>query len=124
MMWRLATACGLFIAGVGLAGGPGRVPREPSVLRGELVTPYGSRAFKITFKGGEPALVIVSGDGTTYMGLYVYDEHGNCVGKDDLGDKGSHDDLAVRWVPPRTARYRIEVRNFGALPNTFQLAKR
>src|SRR5579864_2112370 len=35
----------------------------------------------------------------TYLGLYVYDEHGNCVTWDDLGSSSTKDDNAVEWFP-------------------------
>jgi hypothetical protein len=86
--------------------------------------PHRSWSVGTTFKGGERATVIVSGTGASYLGLYVYDEDGNCVARDDLGDKGVRDDLTVVWYPPRTAPYRIEVRNFGARLNQFDLVTR
>ena len=89
------------------------------------IEPYGSRSYRpLAFKGGEKATVIVNGTGRTYMGLYIYDQHGSCVAWDDLGAKGVKDDLAVEWYPPHTGLYTIEIRNFGHLPNFCQRALR
>lgn len=90
----------------------------------ELVPPYGQRNYSVVFFQGQRALIIVSGDQQSYLGLYVYDEEGNCVAQDDLGGQGSWDDLAVAWYPLRTGVYRVEVRNFGPRPNVFQIALR
>jgi hypothetical protein len=93
-------------------------------VRGEI-EPYGIRHYQpLAFKGGEKALVIVSGNGQTYMGLYVYDQQGNCVAWDDLGNKHTKDDLAVEWYPAQTAPHTIEIHNFGPRRNIYQMAVR
>ena len=74
------------------------------------------------FKGGERALAIVAGDGSSYLGLYVYDADGNCIAHDDHGNYQTCDKAAVEWVPPQTGRYTIEVKNLGRFRDTFHLA--
>lgn len=88
----------------------------------QYVEPYDYRTYSLVFEAGQRARVIVSGNGATFMGLYVFDEHGNCVARDDQGQRPTQDDLVVEWLPARTARYRVEVRNFGAMPNSFSMA--
>jgi hypothetical protein len=72
----------------------------------------------LEFKGGERACAITIGDGRTFLGLYVYDKHGNCVAWDDEGQaKKTHDDLAAEWFPTQTGTYVVEVFNIGMLTN-------
>jgi phosphotransferase system glucose/maltose/N-acetylglucosamine-specific IIC component len=85
---------------------------------------YSGWSDSVAFKGGERAVVVVDGNHQTYMGVYIFDEEGNCIAHDDLGNQRRPDDLEVEWVPPRTGRYRVEVRNFGSRPNVFELALR
>ena len=103
------------------SGGP---VEGPQVGTNRVIEPYGHETFTVSFKAGEPAVVIASGNQQTYLGLYVYDADGNCVAWDDLAEKNTRDDLAVRWYPDRTGPYMVEVRNFGALHNIFQIAFR
>jgi hypothetical protein len=123
-MRRLAVLlCPALLVGAVLAGPVQR--RDPLIGKARpTLEAYSGATVTDEFRGGERAGVVVSGNGSTQMGLYVYDEHGNCVGSDDQGGQGVYDDLAVVWFPPRTARYTIEVRNLGPLPNTFELALR
>jgi hypothetical protein len=77
------------------------------------------------FIGKERACVIIVGTtNQAYMGLYVYDAHGNCVALDDMGNAATRDQLAVEWYPPETGPYAIEVRNLGPLANGFEIVVR
>src|SRR5437870_3092751 len=116
-MKRMAT---LGLLGVLLAGSAGQgSPVEPRLHGGERVPAFGSRTYVDTFTGGQRACVIVIGRGVSYLGLYVYDEHGNCVTRDEPVNFETRDDLAVTWYPPRTAAYTIEVRNLSRRINEF-----
>jgi len=72
-----------------------------------------NRTFTATFAGGEIATVAVVGDGDTDLDLYVYNENGNLVGKDD----GPKDDCIVTWTPRWTGRFTIKVVNRGNVYN-------
>jgi hypothetical protein len=111
----IVAGCAAFAFGAPLHG--------PPPLQSELLS-YGGDRFPVVFRGGERAVVVVQGNHQTYLGLYVFDEEGNCVAHDDLGNQSSPDDLAVEWVPARTGRYWIEVHNFGLRRNTFEVAFR
>jgi hypothetical protein len=74
------------------------------------------------FKGGERALAIIAGDGSSYLGLYVYDADGNCIAHDDHGNYQTCDKAAVEWFPPQTGRYAIEVKNLGRFTDNFHFA--
>lgn len=63
-----------------------------------------------------PAEVIVIGDGNTYLALYVYDRHGNCVAHDEGTDR-IRDDLAAGWVSADGQTYAFEMVNLGRSEN-------
>ncbi len=90
----------------------------------ERVAGMSVRPYVELFKGNERALVMASGDSSTCLAVYVFDGQGNCVAKDDLSYRESSDDLAAEWIPPATARYSVEIRNGGLVPNVYQMAIR
>src|SRR5581483_183550 len=59
------------------------------------VDPLGQRQFTVSFVGQKPARAIVIGSGATYMALYVYDQFGNCVARDEPLGFLTRDDLAA-----------------------------
>lgn len=106
-----------------IAGLSGGGPVEPRKTEKAQVTPFATTAFADHFEKGKRANAIVSGDGQTYLGLYIFDRWGNCVAKDDTsGSSAGRDDLAVEWFPPEVASYTIEVCNFGRYANEFTIA--
>jgi hypothetical protein len=63
----------------------------------------------VVFRGGETAMVMISGDGDSDLDLYVFDERGNLICQAD-----SRTDAEIcRWTPRWTGPFRIEVRNLG-----------
>ena len=70
-----------------------------------------AKEFVLTFRGGERACVIARGDHKPVVPLdvTVYDKDGVEVAK----DASPKDFVVVFWTPPRTAEYRIVVRNHG-----------
>src|SRR5439155_21037996 len=76
----------------------------------------------LPFKGGERALVIASGNGNAPLGLYVFDEHGNCVAKDEASVPATLDDFAVECVLPYQGEYTSECRNAGLRTNPITIA--
>ncbi len=74
--------------------------------------------YNITFRGGETASVLVSGDGDTDLDLYIYDQYGNLVAKDD----DYTDTCLCTWTPRRTATYRIKIVNRGGVYNHYSLS--
>ena len=69
------------------------------------------------FKGGAPAAVSVSGDGDTDLDLFIYDEAGDLVASDD----DLSDQCIVAWIPDKTQRYRIVVKNLGDVYNEYRM---
>ncbi len=93
----------------GAVGGPKRA--DTSVRAND------TDVFRVTFRGGELALVSVSGDGDTDLDLYVYDENDRLIARDD----DSSDDCLVSWVPRWTATFKIRVVNRGRVYNEYEL---
>ena len=75
-------------------------------------------SYVITFRGGEQAVVAVSGDGDTDLDLYVYDEYGNLI----ASDTDYTDDCVVSWFPRWTGKFLIRVRNRGNVYNRYTIA--
>jgi len=91
----------------------------------QKVSAWGLRSFVDTFQGNKRAAALASGWGqATCLGLYVYDEYGNCVARDDITTPKTGVDLAADWVPAATARYDVEIRNAGYMPIEFDIALR
>jgi hypothetical protein len=65
--------------------------------------------YSIAFNGGELARFGISGDGDTDLDLFVKDEYGNVICRQE----GPTDDEMCSWVPKWTATYRIEVHNLN-----------
>jgi hypothetical protein len=94
----------------GLAGAiPGRQRAASSVNAG------GADVYTIVFRGGEAARVIVSGDGDTDLDLYIYDQFGNLITKDD----DSSDDCVVGWTPRWTGKFTVKIVNQGRVHNHY-----
>jgi hypothetical protein len=93
----------------GALGGPKRASTEVKAYATDVIT--------VRFKGGENAVVAVSGDGDTDLDLYIYDENGNLVGADTNG----LDDCKVRFSPKWTGTFKIKVKNLGNVYNRYLL---
>jgi hypothetical protein len=106
-----ALSLGLVCASWGHGGpvdGPFARNYEIGAMTGDEPTP---KDFIMKFRGGERACVIARGDHKPVVGLdlTIYDATGTEVARDE----SAKDFVAVFWVPPRTAEYRIVVRNHG-----------
>ena len=71
----------------------------------------GVQELALKFQGGKRACVSVRGDHEPVVPLdiTVIDKEGAIV----VRDESAKDFVAVFWTPPRTAEYRIVVRNHG-----------
>ncbi len=109
-------------AGVGLGVG---TALDPSVKaeNGKL-EPYSDHTYWRKFDAGRKAEVVAVGEGTSFLALYVFDGHGNCVVYDDDVSSRSPDDAAVQWVPAQTGLYTIEVRSLNNQKNQYVMRVR
>lgn len=73
--------------------------------------------YNIRFRGGELAMVIVSGDGDTDLDLTIYDENGNLITSDTDGT----DDCVVSFTPRWTGVFKVKIRNYGRVYNRYVL---
>jgi len=81
-----------------------------TVIRGNALN-----ALPLQFEGGKLAVVGISGDGSTDLDLFIFDEQGKpiCVSESDK------DDEICRFTPPATGSFRVEVRNLGKIANQY-----
>jgi hypothetical protein len=93
--------------------GTGAGPRQ----RYERIAGGAKLIHNITFVGKMPAVVYVGGDGGTNLELGVYNSQGKLV----TSDVTRFGDCLVKWVPERSDRYRVEVRNRDGTPDWFLL---
>ena len=108
---RTIMASSLMLTCVCLASADLVTPRP--AVKEQPISAMSLRAYTEAFRADEEARVIVSGDGSTILALYVFDADGNCVAKDDVPAPESSDDLFVEWVPASAGRYSVEMRNAG-----------
>lgn len=73
--------------------------------------------YTVAFRGREPAVVLISGDGDTDLDLIVEDQYGNVICRSD----GPSDDEGCRWTPAFTGDFRIKVRNLGNVWNQYRM---
>lgn len=73
--------------------------------------------YNITFRGGETASVLVSGDGDTDLDLYIYDENGNLIDS----DTDYTDDCVCSFTPRWTGTFYIKIKNRGRVYNNYVL---
>jgi hypothetical protein len=88
-------------AGRGATNGPGRIHT--------VVDTRDRDTYRVAFDAYEPARVLVSGDGSSDLDLYVYDENDHLICKDD----DDSDDMVCAWTPIRTAKFKIVIVNRG-----------
>ena len=86
-------------------------------LHSDVVRAYSTDVYHMTFIGREWEVLFVSGDGSTDLDLYVYDENNNLIAKDD----NNTDDCAVRFIPRWTGDFTIKVVNRGKYANRYTL---
>jgi len=111
----------VFLLAVSLGAGS---PLEAVKLRKAVLEPYRRFVESRVFAGEQRANVIVIGQGSTNVGLYIYDSYGNCVAWDDQGTAETRDDAVAIWFPPHNERYTIELRNLGASANRLDVVVR
>jgi hypothetical protein len=74
-------------------------------------------SYKLAFRAGELAEILVVGDGVADIDLYIYDQNGNLIGSDD----DYSDECYVSFVPRWTGSFTIEVVNRGRRSSNFSI---
>lgn len=102
---------------------------QPARDRGRLAGPALTRARieagariayagpETTFRGGEPAQILLTGDGDADLDLLVLDDAGNEVCR----SSGPADREYCHWIPRWTGRFRIVIINLGSVWSDFAL---
>ena len=94
----------------------GRIP-GPGSLRG-TVSPGGVDSYAgVYFQSRRTAIVSISGDGGSYLELYIYDHNGNLV----ASGTGPGDQKQAQWTPRITEAFVVQVRNLGNNHNGYVL---
>lgn len=73
--------------------------------------------WEYTFRANTEAKVTVNGDGDTDIDVFIYDENGNLITKDD----DTTDYCICRWTPKWTGKFTIKVKNLGNVYNRCHL---
>lgn len=84
----------------------------------DVVAAYSIDTYHVAFRGWESAYVVVSGDGSTDLDLYVYDANDNLI----AADTDPSDDCVVRFTPRWTGSFTIRIVNRGPFANRYLLA--
>jgi len=87
------------------------------VVRDEVVRARTTDVWEFRFYGDEAAAVVVRGDGTTDLDLYVYDENGNLI----ASDTDASDYCIASWTPKWTGRFTIKIVNLGYVWNEYDM---
>lgn len=83
----------------------------------DVVAAHSYERYYCNFRAKELAIVIVSGDGSTDLDLYIYDENNNLIDSDtDLSDQ-----CVCSFTPSWTGRFYMKVVNRGNVSNHFEL---
>jgi hypothetical protein len=71
--------------------------------------------YRIPFHGNEQATIVISGDGSTDLDCWVYDENGNQVDS----DTDSTDKCWLTWTPAWSGVFKVKISNFGYISNVY-----
>jgi hypothetical protein len=88
-----------------------------TTVHSDRVLAHKTDVYRVHFSAHTRAMVEVSGDGTTDLDLYIYDENGNLVAKDD----DNTDDCLASWTPRWSGTFTIRVVNRGSVYNDYDM---
>jgi hypothetical protein len=94
----------------GRAGGP--------AVHYDRVEAYTTDIYRITFRGGQSAIVEVVGDGDTDLDCFMYDENGNLI----VSDVDYTDHCILVWTPSWTGPFELQIQNLGSVWNGYVLS--
>lgn len=115
--WMFKTVCAVTALGAAVTGTVQASPVGGEMYHADQVQARTSDWYAITFRRGEAATIVVSGDGDTDLDLLVYDEHGHAI----AADVDDGDDCVVRFFPRKSGTFRVEVRNLGYVSNVYRM---
>lgn len=110
---------GLLLGLAAMSAAPAGADACPRFQSGyHVVGGFAEHTFTVTFLGGARARIMVQGDGSSDLDLFVYDENGNLIAQ----DLGYSDSAAVSWTPRWTGPFLVVVKNRGACANLYRIA--
>lgn len=77
----------------------------------------GSDSYSITYRAGEKAEILVVGDGSSDLDLFVYDKDGNLMARDINPTARGY----ARFAPTSDLDVSVEVRNVGTSRSTYEI---
>ena len=83
----------------------------------DSVNAHTTDVYKLTFRAGEAARVVVEGDGDTDLDLYIYDANGNLI----VADEDYTDYCICDFLPYVTSQFTIKIVNRGSVYNRYHL---
>jgi hypothetical protein len=121
-MKRAVLGLAAFVAVVAalVAARPAHAGPLVPLSKNDSVKARATDVYRVTLVGGEMTTVTVRGDGDTDLDLYIYDESGRLVSKDD----DLTDFCVCRFFVPRTATYQIKIVNRGNVFNRYNISVR
>jgi hypothetical protein len=91
-------------------------PVQPVSPQEVKIPPFAQDSQVLLFAASKPASVVVAGSRAGFLGLYVFDRHGNCVAWDDVS-RANRDALGVDWIPSLQDSYGITIANLSRASN-------
>jgi uncharacterized membrane protein len=83
----------------------------------DTVNGYSTDVYNVVFEEERLAIVRVSGDGSTDLDCFVYDNKDNLIGE----DTNSVDECLITFAPKWTGKFKIKIKNLGSKPNEYSL---
>lgn len=108
-MNKLIVVLSLLLGPVAHAGRVGGARRHEDRVR-----PSHRDSYELRFHQDDPALVLVTGDGSTDLDCVVYDSDVNVV----ASDVNPRDYCVLRWTPERS-NFTLKIRNLGDVANRY-----
>jgi hypothetical protein len=82
-----------------------------------IVSPFGTDSWTVTLAADQPHLVVVVGDGSSDLDVYLYDENGRLIDSDTDATDTCFVSVNPRW----TGRFQVVVRNRGGAFNLYSI---
>lgn len=115
-MKKIASLGACLILCLNVSGARGGEVRGPQ-SHVDMVRAHATDVYLLRFEGLESAQVRISGDGSTDLDCYAYDQFGNLADS----DADSTDDCILRWTPIWTGKFEIKIKNLGNEPNVYSI---
>ena len=104
----LSLLLGPAVAHAGRVGGASR--------HEDRVRPSHQDSYELRFHQDDPALILVTGDGSTDLDCTVYDSDKNTV----ASDVNPRDYCVLRWTPERgRSNFTLKIKNYGDVVNRY-----